>query len=400
MSNSIFLWVERALRTASPLITSVIIVRQAGATVHGEYAAVLAWAVFLAPLAALGLTQPLLAAFVQYPARARLIVLQALPARVIALCFATILAAAISMGVLAVPGPALLVAILLALYLSAFSFDFPELQLQSTERYRALLSARISTFALCLGLRFVDPPLPPATWQLAVTALEVVAFQAASFILSSFPNIPNQVRPARAPLLKAGLLLCVSGLLTAIYFRLDVFILSRLGSYAMAGQYAAVMRIIDAATVAFPIALAPFATRLLRAEGDAAAVGIIFTKIAAPIVGAATVTALLLALAGPWLYSSIFTATGPSVARTIQIASLHPVVVTLGIVLHLYCLRIGRPSLILWQTAISAALSVSLNTLLIPSLGIVANAMTLVVSQSVGLVVLALLVFDRRASPS
>lgn len=396
----LYLIAERALRAVGPLATSVLIVRQSGMSVHGEYVSVMALGALLGPLAGLGLTQPLLERFTRAPEQTAAAARAARRWRLASWAVAALGAAAFTLafGVSPSVSRRAVYAALLAAYLWGITLDTPELRLQAAQHFLDLLIARALVTVSGLGLRlFVGFHAASAAWHVAITALELAVFQLLNQLQASRLEMapPPEGAAATAPaqgdvLLRSGATFVAAGMLTAVYGRFDQFLMARLASAAAAGEYAAAMRLVDASALGVTIVLAPYATRLLTLTAPDQEMLRSFARTASRPLWLSFAAASLLAVLGPLLCALMYGRVSDEMSGALRIAAFHPLLVCVGSVAHTYLLRIQRTSLILAQTGVTAVSSATLNLLLIPRLGPRGAAISLVASQAVGLIAIAL----------
>lgn len=225
---------------------------------------------------------------------------------------------------------------------------------------------RGSTGVLALGVLAWQPGL--LSLSIALLIPSIVTLAAAAVLtrqLASRLSAPLQVARVRPDeFLKHVAPIGLGIVLSALYFRIDVFLLERWTGTGAVALYNAVYRVIDALRL-FPAAvLAVALPALCRARDTRALVGV-----AAPLTAAAIGAAAVLWLAAPVLVPTIYGEGYRDAAPAFQVLTLALPLMTLNYALTHQLVAWRRHGVYAAVCAGALAWNVALNWLLIPSYG-------------------------------
>ncbi len=274
----------------------------------------------------------------------------------------------------AAPGEETLILLLVGIQLFQPALAVADLWLQANLQARLSASAQLGALALgSLGRLALIASHAPLWGFAAVASGEVLV---AAFFISRLARAAG--RPAAtgpAPVAPSGLIaqswpLLISGLTVMIYIRIDLVMVRHLAGDAVAGTYAAAVRLSEMGFFLPGALAASLLPGLLRARatspaGYADALQRSFDLQA----GIAYVCAVPVALLAPWLVRMAY---GPDFAAAGPVLAVHAWTLlgaALGVARGQYCVNENLTRLHLLSTLGGAVLNVALNVVLIPRYG-------------------------------
>ncbi len=403
--NSAWLIFDRITRMVTGLLIGAWIARHLGPHNIGEMAQVMALVGFVAPLATLGLDALCVKRLIDLPSEATstlaTVFIMRLVAGMLAWC------GVMSYAWLAVGDSTLW--LYLAIFGATLMFsatDTIDLWFQSALKSRLTVFSKNLAFfitaALRVGLVLAESEL---IWFIAAAAFEVAL--GALFLLLTFlredAERMQRFRPSAKigkELLLAGWPVVVSGLLIATYMKVDQVLIGALLTKDQLGHYSVAMRLIDVWQI-IPLALVPsFAPLIaqLKLEGCAPYEKknvLVFRLVFYVGVAGAAMTALL----SPFLVGLLFGEQYAAAVPVVQVAALSLPGMFLGVALGPWVVNEGLMKFSMIRALTGAAVSVGMNLMLLPKLGIIGAALSLVAAQfASNVLVLAFFKQTRRAS--
>jgi PST family polysaccharide transporter len=263
-------WVvaERVWLLLSSLVIGIWTVRALGPEQYGPLSLALSITSVFAAVATVGLDNALLHVLASQPTRAREAYAAAIGLRA--------LGAAIHIGLCALVAGVLFsdqfeVMVMTVIAASAALFrilDAATLQWQVDQQYRSAVELRVATRVAGDLARVALLLLEAgALWFAAAMVLEAMVGSLILFVRTrpEFAGLLSASRSFSKPLLRQGLPVVVSGLVSAMYARFDQLTISRVLGPEVNGSYAAAVRISEIFTI-FAVSIGSVALPLLSAE--------------------------------------------------------------------------------------------------------------------------------------
>lgn len=390
--NASFLIGDKLLRLVVALVTNALIARELGPASYGLFNWAVALVALMGAIGTVGLPDILVREFVQKRDRADELEAAAIWMR---LCGgALVLLIAVAASALLRPGEAHAAALVAVVALSqiVMAFDAIDQRLQADYIVRPVVLIRAGSYLGFALLRIVAA-LQGAD-VLVFGLLFSAEFGCVALLLNwrarrtgAAPHLRRATRAAAAVLWRDGAPMLARLLAIGVYMRADQLLLARLLDDRAVGIYAAAARLSEIwylVPVSLAAAFAPKLNRSFaqsRAEYDRELAQLMRLAVAGSALFAAAVT-----IAAPLVVRLLY---GPAYAASAAVLSVHcwaGVFVTAGTLATNWFVNTGLLKYGFYQTVLGVVVSVGLNLLLIPRLGVMGAAVAVLLSQAVSAV--------------
>ncbi|TAM56169.1 hypothetical protein EPN52_15080 [bacterium] len=395
LRNAANLGTAEAAGRAVGFVRTVVLARVLHAAGYGTFAAAMAFGVLLAALAEAGLSYFTAREVARAPHAARRLVWTAY------VLHAALCVAALALGLAVLPlfrfsGQEALAAMLLLAGACADGMTGQALAL-FRGRQRMGVEARVVTFGrfvLLIGVIAVAVFAPTVLWAAAVTAVGSALTAAIALTVAALAERP--VRPKRrelAAVARAALPFAASGLLSMIYFRVDVLLLRMLGiADAPIGAYSAAYRVMEAPRSAPGVVASGFfpeAARLAR-EGDRGRLLSLGARSLTLVVAAVVPLSVAFVSAPAFITRTLFGVDFSGSAELLRILAPMPVLMAMNAIAIALVNASGGQRRVVTIFSVCTAVNVGANLLLIPLLGVTGAAIATVLTEAVELVAFVL----------
>jgi polysaccharide transporter, PST family len=392
--NAAWLVGDKLLRMGAGVAVGAWVARYLGPAQFGSLSYAMALVALLTGIASMGLPEILLRDLVRHPEQRRSLMASALLLR-LGGGLAVIAISLIAMAVLRPgDGDGLILVLIVAIGPLALAFDVVDVGFQAQTRVRSVILLRNAAFAVTALLR-VLAILSGAALPLfaALTTLEFVVAAALMTMAAQRQGlgfgIGDVSRATMRRLIGESWPLLLRGIAVGVYFRVDQILVGQLLGDEAVGRYAVAVRLSEIwnlIPVAIMAAVAPslVASQAVSRETYERQLVRLMRVLGWGSAG----FAVLIGLAAPLLIGLLF---GPAYAAAVPVLALHAwaaVAVALGTVSATWLINMGLARHGLWQALAGGIVSVGLNLLLIPRLGIVGAALVQVASQAVSAVLM------------
>ena len=273
-------------------------------------------------------------------------------------------------------------------------FDVLESKLQVIGKFRIVSIGRTAVSVVMSGLRIlVVTNSMSIMWIAYVYLLEAAAVGAVQFYSAQRNRIfiditAFRIEPART-LLSSAFPLMLRMAAISIYMRIDQIMIERMLGAAALGVYSVASRISELWYFVPTAVMAAALPTLSRAHQEGmVAYEALLKKWLRGMVLLAFPASLTLSLGAPYIVDLLF---GPSYSVAAQVLAIHAwagVFVAVGVASGPWFINTGHMRYGLYQAVVGAIVSVGLNMLLLPMMGIVGSAVALVVSYAVSAVLM------------
>ena len=387
VANSSWLLLDRLVRAVVGLLVGAWVARYLGPREFGSLAYALAFVAMFQALATAGIESVVVRDLARDPRAAARILGAAFLLRCTAgvLCWLAAVATAAALG--GGSGRVLLVAVVAGSLLFQAA-DVLDLWFQSRSQSKRTVLAKLTAHMLANGIKvaLIVHGAGVAAFA-AVVALEAAANAAAltlAFRRHGEGGPWSFDRTEAARLLAQSWPLMLSGLAVMVYMRIDQLMVSELVGERELGLYAAVLpisQVWQALPMAVAVSLAPLLARQRQADAELYRRSIVWTFRGFFYAGVASaiVTALV---AGP-IVGLLF---GEAYERAVPVLAVHAisnVFCFLGLAHSLWLTNEGNFSVRLVGTLLASAVTIGLNLMLLPSLGLIGAAWSAVAAQAI-----------------
>ena len=392
IANAGWLVADKLVRLGVGLFVGVWVARYLGPAQFGSLNYVQAVVALIAALATMGLPDLLVRDFVRHPERARVIAATAVALR----CGGALVALGIAVVVVLGERPGerelLAMAVIVASSLLPLAFDSVDQFCQARNEVRPVVVLRNLGFLGCAAAKvtaiFLHAPLIAFA---AIFSAEFAVVGLALLIYGRRHGLPFTLADASgieaARLMREAWPLLVRLLAIGVYMRVDQVLLGRLLDDRAVGIYAAAARISEIwyfIPVAVMTAVVP---RLAARHAQSPAFyEHELLKVMRVIAALSLVAAIVMSLAARPIVALLY---GPAYAEAAAVLAVHAwsgLFVGLGVASNAWFVNNSLLRYGLYQAVLGAAVSVALNLILIPRLGIVGAAWAVIASQFVSAV--------------
>jgi len=379
---------DKLIRLGAGLLINAWVARYLGPGDFGLLSYALALTTILGAIATVGLPEILVRELVRDPTRGNEIMASAFILRLTA----SAIVVALAIGIVAIARPheervLLLVTILTAGQI-AVSLDVIDQRYQAASSFRTVIVQRNISFVvfalLRVGALMLKASLPVFA---ALLSFELVAVGALLVIRARADRIGLGISNARIAecrrLVAESWPMLLRLLAIGIYLRLDQVIIGQLLGNSAVGIYAAAARtseIWNLTPVAVMAAVAPRFTAIHHK--DHIAYERHLTYLMRALVVAAVIMGVVLSIEASTVIAALYGASFVSAAPVLVVQVWAGVFVALGITANSWLINMGLLRTALNQAVGAAAASVILNLILIPKIGIVGAAVSVIISQA------------------
>lgn len=386
--QSAILVIDRVVRMAVGLVVGAIVARHLGVAAYGQIAFVTATVAFAQSLATLGLDGLVVKRFIDSPESRGDVFGTALVMRLLS----GLVAWAVLLLSLYFSGVDVSVLTLVAVYgavLMVPALDVGDLWFQAIQKSPRVVIGRNAVFLFFAGIRLVlvwlDGGVPSF---IAVMALELLSAAVVAWLFLRSSGGVGQLRTASSKtarsLLTSSWPLVFSGLLVTTYMKLDQILIAQMLDHVQLGIYSAALRLSEVWQFLSVTLVGVAAPAVAKARLDSFALyeQRLVKLFRAVFWFGVCIAALVSALAGPMIRLAF----GVDFARAGDVLAVHiwhiPVMF-LGSAVGLWMINEGLTKLYLVRALIGAAVSVVINLLLLPRIGIMGSALAAIASQLV-----------------
>jgi polysaccharide transporter, PST family len=404
LGNSAWLIADRVSRMVMGLFLGAWIARHLGPSQVGEMAYVMAMVGFLTPLAGLGLDALCVKRLVDHPDQARVTAATVFGMRLVAGLFTWAMLVGASWLLIEDAKLVLMLGIFGAtLVISAT--DTVDLWYQSQLKSRLTVASKSIAFLLIAALRAAMVLLDADVVSFVTAAMLEVLLGAVFLLVSLRKDATMRLNPRQADrgvaveMLQAGWPILASGIMIAVYMKVDQLLIGSMLPKAELGNYSVAMRLLDVWNIV-PLALVPSFAPVIAAlrKQDHQAYERRLVQLFRLMFGVGLASATITALAAPWLVQWLFGEQYLDAVSVVQLAACSMPWMFLGVALGPWIVNEGLMRFSMVRAAVGAIVSLGLNFLLLPIWGIQGAAVSLVVAQLVSnVLVLALIPATRRA---
>ena len=386
VGQSAVLVMDRVVRMGVGLVVGAVVARHLGVSAYGQIAFITAAVAFAQSLALLGLDGLVVKRFIDAPESRGELFGTAFVLRL----GSGLLAWALLLGAMLFTGIDAQALKLLAVYGSILlvpALDVADLWFQANQKSPRVVIGRTAVFLFfaCVRLLFVWLGYGVPAF-IAVMALELLT---AALVAWAFLRASGGLgQPRTASLLTARLLvasswpLVISGLMVATYMKLDQILIAQMLDQAQLGIYAAALRLSEVWQFLSVTLVGVAAPAVAKARKDSLQLyeARLVRLFRALFWFGVVIAALVSVLAGPM----ILLAFGADFARAADVLAVHiwhiPVMF-LGSAAGVWMINEGLTRMYLFRALIGAAVSVSVNLVLLPRIGIMGSAVAAIASQ-------------------
>ena len=386
--QSVVLLLDRVVRMVVGLVVGAIVARHLGVAAYGQIAFVTATVAFAQSLAQLGLDGLVVKRFIDSPESRGQLFGTALALRL----GAGILAWAVLVATMALSGTAVDALTLVAVYGSILvipALDVADLWFQARQQSPRVVIGRnvVFLFFAVVRLLLVWSGCSVAAFVVVMALELLVAGLVAWVALRASGGLgqasSTSIDTARS-LLASSWPLVISGLLVTTYMKLDQILIADILGQAQLGIYAAALRLSEVWQFLSVTLVGVAAPAIAKARKDSLALyeQRLVKLFRAVFWFGVCIAALVSVLAGPM----ILLAFGADFARAGDVLAVHiwhiPVMF-LGSAAGVWMINEGLTKMYLIRAFIGAAVSVSLNLVLLPRIGIMGSAFAAIAAQFV-----------------
>jgi O-antigen/teichoic acid export membrane protein len=218
----------------------------------------------------------------------------------------------------------------------------------------------------------------PVQGAILVHAVASVAYGTVGLVLTLRLLRPRFAAVSRAGLMQVALAVApmgLSSLITALATRVDLFIVARLGSDTMAGQYNAAFRFLDVGAAVIVTVLSPLLTVFVAmAQTDRAALVVAFQSMLRLVATVMVFGALLATgLAGPVMVL-VYGAAYASAAAALALLAWKLAAAFVSLLCFALVMATASIRYTVWNSALALGLTVGADLLLVPRLGVTGAA--------------------------
>jgi len=387
IANTGWLLGDKVVRLGVGLLVNVWIARSLGPSDFGLLSYALALTTVLAAIATVGLPEVLVRDFVREPDRASTIVASALALRLLGALLALLLAAGIARVARPDEPRALFLVAVLAAGQLAVAVDVVDQRFQALSNVRPIVLIRNGAFSLFTLLKICALLLHASVGTFAALTTLELAVVAVLFYWRAQNRglqfgLSHVCRSECYRLVHQGWPLLLRLLAIGVYMRLDQVLIGELLGDRAVGLYAAAARaseIWHLAPASLVLAIAPQLTRIHQrsiVDYEERLVWL-FRSFLLVSVG----VGVAFTIASPWIIRLLYGAHYAAAAPVLAIHVWAGVFVAFGIVANNWLINMGLIRVALFQALIAAGVSVAVNLIFIPILGIIGAAIALVISQ-------------------
>lgn len=401
LGNSAWLIADRVSRMAVGLVLGAWIARHLGPSGLGQMSYVIALVAFFAAIANLGLDGIAVKRFIDAPQETEKTLATVFMMRI---CGGTVawVAAIAAAWVISEDAQAVALVALYGVTLLVGAVDAIDLWFQSQLKSKyTVLSKNVAflvTALIRVALILCDLPV---VWFIAAMAAEAVI--ASAMLIMAFRRW-GEAGTLRRPdmriaseMVRQSWPLILSGIMVAVYIRVDQVLIAKLLGYDDLGVYAAALKLFEIWQI-IPMALVPSAApSIARAKSTSTAeYEQKLVSLFRALFYCGIAIAGVMAISAPWIIHILYGTRYADAALVLTVIAWALPFLFLGVAINPWTVNEGKMRLTLWRTACGALTSIGLALVLLPRHGVVGGAIAMVAAQAITNFGLNLILPDAR----